>query len=76
MINDWECISTVDVGEGERLVAISWIDTGIKVTHSTLQYSTLHISICSLYNVSINYIEHFIVGKKKKLQAIFVFHLN
>ncbi|KAK2573990.1 Mediator of RNA polymerase II transcription subunit 16 [Acropora cervicornis] len=30
MINDWECISTVDVGEGERLVAISWIDTGIK----------------------------------------------
>ena len=31
MINDWECISTVDVGEGERLVAISWIDTGIKV---------------------------------------------
>lgn len=30
MVNDWECICTVDVGEGERLVAISWIDTGIK----------------------------------------------
>ena len=31
MVNDWECVCTVDVGEGERLVAISWIDTGIKV---------------------------------------------
>lgn len=31
MVNDWECIRTIDVGEGERLVAISWIDTGIKV---------------------------------------------
>ncbi|RMX43772.1 hypothetical protein pdam_00019497 [Pocillopora damicornis] len=30
MVNDWECIRTIDVGEGERLVAISWIDTGIK----------------------------------------------
>lgn len=30
MVNDWECVCTVDVGEGERLVAISWIDTGIK----------------------------------------------
>ena len=36
MVNDWECIRTIDVGEGERLVAISWIDTGIKVhvTHA------------------------------------------
>lgn len=34
MVNDWECIRTIDVGEGERLVAISWIDTGIKV-HAT-----------------------------------------
>jgi len=31
MVNDWECVCTVDVGEGEKLVAISWIDTGIKV---------------------------------------------
>ena len=31
MVNDWECVLTVDVGEGERLVALSWIDTGIKV---------------------------------------------
>lgn len=30
MVNDWECVLTVDVGEGERLVALSWIDTGIK----------------------------------------------
>ncbi|XP_078363146.1 mediator of RNA polymerase II transcription subunit 16-like isoform X2 [Oculina patagonica] len=30
MVNDWDCVCTVDVGEGERLVAISWIDTGIK----------------------------------------------
>ena len=34
MVNDWECVCTVDVGEGERLVAISWIDTGIKVTNA------------------------------------------
>ena len=34
MVNDWECVRTVDVGEGERLVTISWIDTGIKVTHA------------------------------------------
>lgn len=31
MINDWDCVATADVGEGEKLVAISWIDTGIKV---------------------------------------------
>lgn len=30
MVNDWECVCTVDMGEGEKLVAISWIDTGIK----------------------------------------------
>lgn len=30
MVNDWECVCTVDVGEGERLVALSWIDTGVK----------------------------------------------
>lgn len=31
MVNDWECVCTVYVGEGERLVALSWIDTGVKV---------------------------------------------
>jgi len=30
MVNDWECVCTVNVGEGEKLVALSWIDTGIK----------------------------------------------
>ena len=33
MVNDWECVCTVDMAEGERLVAVSWIDTGIKVLY-------------------------------------------
>ena len=46
MVNDWECVCTVDVGEGERLVAISWIDTGIKVhIHVTCVSSVLCTAI-------------------------------
>ena len=28
---DWEFVLTADVGEGEKLVAVSWIDTGARV---------------------------------------------
>ncbi|KAJ7387116.1 Mediator of RNA polymerase II transcription subunit 16 [Desmophyllum pertusum] len=45
MVNDWECVCTVDVGEGERLVAISWIDTGIKNLFSLSEDSVLHKSL-------------------------------
>lgn len=31
LVNDWQCETTANVGEGERLVAVSWIDNGIKV---------------------------------------------
>jgi hypothetical protein len=31
LINDWQCETTANVGEGEQLVSVSWIDNGIKV---------------------------------------------
>ncbi|XP_031553679.1 mediator of RNA polymerase II transcription subunit 16-like isoform X2 [Actinia tenebrosa] len=34
LVNDWQCKATANVGEGERLVAVSWIDNGIKVMFS------------------------------------------
>ncbi|KAK3750623.1 hypothetical protein QZH41_003097 [Actinostola sp. cb2023] len=33
LINDWQCETVANVGEGERLVSVSWIDNGIKVLY-------------------------------------------
>lgn len=38
MVNDWECVCIVDMGEGEKLVVILWIDIGIKVGKFMLIY--------------------------------------
>lgn len=38
LVNDWQCETTANVGEGERLVAVSWIDNGIKVINELYHF--------------------------------------